>query len=146
LKEQQRRNKLGQIILMVTSGESGFRISKDEVLEAVLEAHELLSTQEEADTRLMIHVKHTAAKYPKVVVTSEDTDVNFIILLSLHLQIGTRIILRRGKKNAVRQIAISRFGTVCGKDVCTALIGVHAFTGCDSVSSFSGQEKSTLLN
>ena len=49
---------------MVTSGERCFRISKDEVLEV----DELLSTQEDADTRMLVHVKHAAAKYQKVVV------------------------------------------------------------------------------
>ena len=35
----------------------------------------LRSTQEEADTRMMIHVKHAATSYQNVVVNSEDTDV-----------------------------------------------------------------------
>ena len=140
-KEQRRREKLGKVVLMVTSGEICFQISKEDVVEIV----ELGSTQEEADTRMMIHVKHAAADYRKVLVISEDTDV-FMILLSLHSQIGTRVLLRKGKKNAVRLIDISRLGTVLGTDVCNALIGVHAFTGCDSVSSFSGQGKVKAVN
>ena len=67
---------------------------------------------------------------------SEDIDV-FIILLSLHSQIPTRILLRKGKGDAV----ISRLGTILGQDVCQALIDVHAFIGCDSVSAFGGQVK-----
>ena len=47
---------------------------------------------------MMIHVKHAATSYQNVVVNSEDTDV-FVILLSLHSQIPTRILLRRGKGN-----------------------------------------------
>ena len=87
------RDKHGKIILMVTSGEIFFQISKDDVLEI----EQLISTHEEADTRMMIHVQHAAANYNKTVVISEDTDV-FIILLSLHSQMGTRLLLRRGKK------------------------------------------------
>ena len=65
---------------MVTSGERCFRSTKDDVTEIT----ELRSTQEEADTRMMIHVvKHAATSYQNVVVNSEDTDV-FVILLSLH--------------------------------------------------------------
>ena len=75
------------------------------------EITELRSTQEEADTRMMIHVKHAATSYQNVVVNSEDTDV-FVILLSLHSQIPTRILLRRGKENAVRLIDIPRLGTI----------------------------------
>ena len=89
----------------------------------------------------MIHVKHEAASYRNVVVISQDIDV-FIILLSLHSQIPTRILLRKGTGNAV----ISRLGTILGQDVCQALKGVHAFTGCDSVSAFGGQGKIKALN
>ncbi|KAG1651429.1 hypothetical protein GQR58_027101 [Nymphon striatum] len=135
-KEECRRSKLGSIILMVTTGEQCFKITKDEVTEMT----ELRSTHEEADTRMMIHAKHAAVNFRTVVVISEDTDV-FVILLSLHSQIGTKVLLRRGKKNAMRLIDISRLGTILGKDVCTALIGVHAYTGCDSVSAFAGQGK-----
>ena len=55
----------------------------------VTEITELRSTQEEADIRMMIHVKHAATSYQNVVVNSEDTVV-FVILLSLHSQIPTR--------------------------------------------------------
>ena len=112
---------------MVTSGERCFRLTKDDVTEIT----ELRSMQDQADTRTMIHVKHAAASYRNVLVISEDTDV-YVILLSLHSQIPTRIVLRKGKGNAV----ISRLWTILGQDVCQALIGVHAFTGCDSVSAF----------
>ena len=111
------------------------------------------STQEEADTRMMIHVKHAATSYQNVVVLfhkcysiiTEDTDV-FVILLALHSQIPTRILLRRGKGNAVRLIDIPRLWTILGEDVCQAMIGVHAYTGCDSVSAFGGQGKIKALN
>ena len=128
---------------MVTSGERCFRLTKDDVTEIT----ELRSTQEEADTRMMIHVKHAATSYQNVVVNSEDTDV-FLILLSLHSQIPTRILLRRGKGNAVGLIDIPRLGTILGEDVCQAMIGVHCsrYTGCDSVSAFGGQGNIKALN
>ena len=92
----------------------------------------------------MIHVKHAAKSYQNVVVNSEDTDV-FVILLSLHSQIPSRILLRRGKGNVVRLIDIPRLGTILGKDVCQAMIGVHAYTGCDSVSAFGDRARSKPL-
>lgn len=36
--------------------------------------------------------------------------------------------------------------TIIGRDVCTALLGLHAWTGCDSVSAFSGQGKIKAVN
>lgn len=50
------------------------------------------------------------------------------------------------EKNQIRLIDISRLGTILGKDVCTSLIGVHAWTGCDSTSSFAGQGKVKAIN
>ena len=98
---------------MVTSGERCFRLTIDDVTEIT----ELRSMREETDTRMMIHVKHAAASYRNVVVISEDTDV-FVILLSFHSQIPTRILLRKGKGNAVRLIDISRLP---GLDRCSCL-------------------------
>ena len=100
----------------------------------------MTSSQEEADTRLALHASHAAKTYKNVIVISEDTDVS-VILLSLHAEIGGRILLRRGKKNNIRLIDISRLATIIGEDVCAALLGVHAWTGCDSVSAFVGQGK-----
>ena len=89
-------------------------MTKDDVTEIT----ELRSTQKEADTRMMIHVKHAATSYQNVVVNSENIDV-FVILLYLYSQIPTRILLRRGKGNAVRLIDIHvPRGNTLGEDVC----------------------------
>ena len=141
-KDEKKRELLGNTTLMVTSEELCFQITHDNVKEV----EELATTgHEEADTRLVVHVKHAAANYPTVIVISEDTDV-FVILLGMHSEIGTRILLRRGKKNQIRLIDISKLGTTLGKKVCEALVGVHAWTGCDSVSSFSGKGKVIAVN
>jgi len=65
----------------------------------------------------------------------------FVILLGMHSEIGERILFRRGKKNQIRLTDICKLGTALGKEVCEALVGVHAWTGCDSVSSFTGNGK-----
>ena len=70
----------------------------------------------------------------------------FVILLCLQPEIGPRLLLRRGKKNKIRLIDLARLSCILGRDVCSALIGVHAWTGCDSVSAFTGQGKVNALN
>ena len=81
-----------------------------------------------------------------MIIISEDADV-FVIFLRVHAEIGSRskIILRRGKGNKIRLIDINRLASVLGEDVCSALIGLHAWTGCDTVSSFAGQGKVKVL-
>ena len=126
------------VTLIVASGEKSFKIIKAEVAEI----EELTSSHEEADTRLVIHARHAAQSFPEVIIISEDIDV-FVIILGVHAEIGSRskIMLRRGKGNKIRLIDINRLASVLGKDVCSALIGLHAWTGCDTVSSFAGQGK-----
>jgi len=70
----------------------------------------------------------------------------FVIKLGMHFEIGKRILLRREKKNQIRLIDISKLGTALGKEVCEARVGVHAWTGCDSVSSFAGKGKVKAVN
>jgi len=138
-KDEKKRELLGNIILLVTSEGQCFQITQNKVKELATTGHE------EADTRLVIHAKHAAANHPTVIVISEDTDV-FVILLGMHSEIGKRILLRRGKKNQIRLIDISKFGTALGKEAFEALVGVHAWTGCDFVSSFAGKGKVKAVN
>lgn len=140
-KEEKMRKCLGEVTLFVSVEEKCFEITKD----AVREVLELTCSQEEADTRLALHARHAASTHRHVIVISEDTDV-FVILLAFRTQIGGHLLLRRGKKNKIRIIDISRLATIIGRDECTALLGVHAWTGCDSVSAFSGQGKIKAVN
>lgn len=66
-----------------------------------------------------------------------------MILPGVHAEIGShsKFILRRGKGNKIRLIDVNTLAAVFGKDVCSALIGLHAWTGCDTVSSFAGHGK-----
>lgn len=102
---------------------------------------ELSSSQEEADTRLLLHASHAAKEgYEAVVVNSEDTDV-FILLLGFSNSINTKLYMRCGTRTRIRLIDIAKVVQSTGREVCEALIGLHAFTGCDTVSSFAGKGK-----
>ena len=48
-----------------------------------------------------------------------------------------------GTKNRIRFLDINKLSHTLGGDVCDALIGMHAFTGCDTVSAFAGRGKMT---
>ena len=59
---------------------------------------ELVSTQEEADTRMMLHVSHAKQQgFTKFVIQTPDTDV-FMIALSLLQEIGNSIFIKTGVK------------------------------------------------
>lgn len=48
-------------------------------------------------------------------------------------------------KTRVEYLDVSAISEVAGPLLCDALPGLHAFTGCDSVSSFSGKGKKAPL-
>ena len=41
----------------------------------------------------------------------------------------------------MKHVDIASIGNVLERDVCEALLGMHAITGCDTVSSFAGKRK-----
>ena len=131
--EVDNRRKLGNISLFVTVGEECFAITQH----AVTKIDNLTSSQEEADTRHALQESHAAKTFQNLRIL---TDV-FVILFSLHAHIEGKIPLRQGEKNNIRLIDIPLLATIVGKSICTALLGVHACTGCDSVNAFAGQGK-----
>ena len=71
---------------------------------------ELESSQEEADTRLILHAKHAAdTGYQTVIVISEDTDV-FVLLLSFAKDIPPTLYQKRGTKTRTQFVDISYSG------------------------------------
>ena len=104
------------------------------------EIDDLQSTQEEADTRTLLHVKHAAETIPALICITEETDV-FIICLGLCQDVNSNIFIRCGSKSSVRLVDITKLAAALGRDVCTALLGLHPWTGCDTISAFAGQGK-----
>ena len=109
------------------------------------EAIELSSGQEEADTRLLLHAKHAATPHVKaVLISSEDTDVRILCISFAHA-IPVPIYQRCVSQRQARYVDISKIAGVLGQEVSKALIRLHAFTGCDSVSAFAGIGKARPL-
>jgi len=131
------REKLSNKLLYVTCEQQCFRITK-EVWEEVTE---LKSSQEEADTRLLLHALHAAESgINSIVISAEDTDV-LVLCLAVSKTIPRSMYMKCGTKNRTRYLDIQKLSHALGGAVCEALIGMHAFTGCDTVSAFAGRGK-----
>ena len=140
-KQDKYREKLGNKVLYVTCEDQCHKISADEVQIA----DELRSTQEEADTRLIFHTAHAASNgYNAVVIVAEDTDV-FVLCISFQSSIACPIYQKCGTQTRTRYIDITKVAQAYGEELCKALPGLHAFTGCDSVSAFAGRLKVNAL-
>ena len=106
----------------------------------------LTSSQEEADTRMMLHCQKIATEFPSAKITirspSGDTDI-VVVALSMLLQFAKRIVLDDGNGENRRQILLADVDLE--EDVLSSLIGFHAFTGNDFVSSFFRKGKESCF-
>lgn len=130
-------DKLADKELFVTHRDKCWKITGNECKEVP----ELTSKHEEADGRLILHAAHAvAAGHTAIVICSEDTDV-FILSLVFSEQLGVQIFQKCGTQNRTQLVDVGKICSAIGPDVCKALIGMHAMTGCDTVSAFAGKGK-----
>ena len=140
-KKELYREKLHGEVLYTTADDKCFKITSQGSVEVpALQCH-----QEEADGRLLLHAAHAAREgYQGVVICAEDTDV-FILSLAFQDKIGAPLFQQCGTKTRRRVIDIRKVAAKLGTNACRALIGMHAYTGCDTVSAFAGRGKAKAL-
>ncbi len=124
------RQKLSDKVLYVTCEEGYCKLTED----GWENVPELTSTQEEADTRLVLHTQHTSQDgYKSAIICAEDTNV-FIRSLAMQGNMDISIYQKFGTKNHTRYADVKKIMGSLGHDVCNSLIGMQAYTGCDTVS------------
>ena len=77
-------------------------------------------------------------------ICSDNTDV-FILCLAFRDNIHASLFQKYGTQTRTHFIDISNVAASVGPDVCKALLGLHAFTGCDTVNAFAGKGKICAL-
>lgn len=105
------------------------------------QVEELECTHEEADSRIILHAKHAADHGEStIVIKCPDSDVT---MLACHFQchILSRLLVHKKAKTRIIFLDIPSINHKTGIDLCDALPGLHAFTGCDTNSSFVGRVK-----
>ena len=107
----------------------------------------LSSSQEEADTLIILHGLYASKKAENeelgIIVRSPDTDV-FIFLVALCHKFKHPIYFDTGSGKRRRGIHINKLSEI-HKDIQHSILGLHAFTGCDVNSAFAqkGKKKTT---
>ena len=108
-----------------------FQVVKEEI-------EELHSNHEETDTRVVLYARYAAREgYKSVRVKSPDSDV-FFILLHHSPTISCSVLFDTGIGNNKQLLNISRLASELGEMKCSALLSVHALTGCDTTSALRG--------
>ena len=122
-------------VLFVTSGEQCVIIDgKRSVL-----CNRLFSSQEEADSRLLLHAHHASKNHDNVIMVARDTDI-----LAIALGVVDKIpnlYIKRQTPSGVGFVSVNEIAKNIGNEQSRAIPGYHSFTGCDSVSSFAGKGK-----
>ena len=98
---------------------------------------------QEADTRILHHVKHAlSTNMTFVQILSNNTDVVYHMLCSNRILDDLVIEFVMGKSH--RRIRIKKLADSLGQLRSQALVFFHAFTGCDTTSAFKGIGKKKL--
>lgn len=101
-------------------------------------------SHEEADTRILLHLEDAVNKgHTKISIRTVDTDVLVLAVTAAErLQIH-ELWVCFGSGKSFRHLAAHEIARGLGPERCIALPVFHAFTGCDTVSSFGGRGKKT---
>ncbi|XP_078351843.1 uncharacterized protein LOC144636497 [Oculina patagonica] len=101
---------------------------------------------EEADTRILVHVKDALAKGGRsVLVRTVDTDVVVILIAQFHMLSstwpGSTFWVAFGMGKTFQLLSVNSICDYLGEEKCRALPFFHAFTGCETTSAFLGKGK-----
>ena len=99
---------------------------------------------------MLLHARHASMSCDKFIVSSPDTDI-FMIMLSKVAEMNGQLFMLTGTGNKRRIIDVNSVAegiyknqnqTYCTKSqVMKAFLVFHCFTGCDTVSLFTGRGK-----
>ena len=104
-------------------------------------------THEEADTRMFLHAIDAANKgHRRLMLRTVDTDVVVLAVSTVVLLDNTELWIAYGTGKHLRYIPAHHIATSLGAEKARALPMFHAFTGCDTVSSFAGRGKKTAFD
>ena len=99
---------------------------------------------EEADTRMLLHMEDAMKQgYTKVSIRTVDTDVVVLAMAAAERLSIDQLWVAFCTGKSFRFLAADEMAQALGPDKCRGLPAFHAFTGCDTVSSFGGRCKKT---
>ena len=106
------------------------------------EIPKLESDQEEIDTRAVLYCSNAVdEEYNYAQVTSEDSDI-FFILFYYASKINITLLFDTGSRRKRKLLNIFQLTHDFTPLYCNALLGLHAFSRCDTANAFKGIWKS----
>ena len=103
-----------------------------------------VSSQEEADTLMILHACEAAKAGCTVHIYSQDTDV-LVLALKRVPQLGKNVAMVMGTGDRRRLIMLEPIYNALGSEKATGLCKWHALTGCDKTGHMNGKSKKACL-
>ena len=126
-------------VICIREGDAFLLPSEDGKKTEIIEIQELSSSQEETDSRVILYCRYGKnIGYIYIRVKSPDTCLFFILLHYAQSFTETTILYETGKGTKKRLINMNNIAEKFSQEECSALLGLHAFTGCDTCSAFKG--------
>lgn len=134
---------VGRKVYVVCEEDVTLLTTEDGQITDQLPIYPLQSTQEEADTRIVLHANFSKVNdfASKVIVRSTDTDVFLLLLHFADALSPLEIVFDTGVGDKRRFIVINDVIQSVNGDIIQSLLGFHALTGCDSTSAFLNKGK-----
>lgn len=130
----------GREVILICEGDAYLYTSSNGTATEVREMRELNSSQEETDTRVVLYIIYAKNKgYKTVQVRTPDSDIFFIILHYMDMFEGVTVLFDTGSGNNRRIFNMTELSSDYTPEYRTALLGLHAFCGCDTTSAFKGK-------
>ena len=108
--------------------------------------HHLNSTQEEADTRMLLHALDASQRgATSICIQSPDTDV-LVLALWCYKDLCPATSMLVGTGGLRRTIDLGPIYDALGSQKASALPGFHALSGCDQTGTFCGKSKISCRN
>ena len=96
---------------------------------------------------MFLHTKDAAEKgHRRIMLRTVDTDVVVLAVSTVVSMENTQLWIVFGTGKHLRYIPAHEIATSLGAEKAQTLPMFHAFTGCDTVSSFAGKGKKTALD
>ena len=110
----------------------------------------LACSHEEADTRMFVHARYAVIEGARrITLKVNDTDILVIAIAMfplLQLDGLQELWVDFGSSSNRKLIPVHLIATSLGQERCDALLFLHAFSGCDTVSAFRQKGKKTLYS
>lgn len=132
---------IGARVIYVTNGPDCIRLHSDGTCIFSEPVPQLHCTHVKCDTRILVHATHIAQEgHLDVVIRATDTDID-VLAIAFQSEITSRLLIHKCGSVRSHFIDIRAIRDSLGDEVCNALPGLHAITGCDSTSAFVGKGK-----